>query len=223
MQEALKLNITTNNEFSNKIIGLIEKSKKDIVQVINSQMVMTYWNIGKEIFLEEQKGQERAEYGKEVIDTLSTVLTEKYGKGFAVIVSAVLFGVMHGNPLQIVFGTLVGLILGYIAIEYSIKWSIILHIANNFILGDVIGGLFGLLPDDVEGIAFTVFLGIGFVIGFVLLIIRRKEWISWLKENAAPGSYYLNALTTPSAVIFIGYNLLNGLMLLTLIFMEPFL
>ena len=148
---------------------------------------------------------------------------EKYGKGFAVIVSAVLFGVMHGNPLQIVFGTLVGLILGYIAIEYSIKWSIILHIANNFILGDVIGGLFGLLPDDVEGIAFTVFLGIGFVIGFVLLIIRRKEWISWLKENAAPGSYYLNALTTPSAVIFIGYNLLNGLMLLTLIFMEPFL
>ncbi len=83
MQEALTLNITTNNEFSNKIIGLIEKSKKDIVQVINSQMVMTYWNIGKEIFLEEQKGQERAEYGKEVIDTLSTVLTEKYGKGFS--------------------------------------------------------------------------------------------------------------------------------------------
>ncbi len=77
------MNITTNNEFSNKIIGLIEKSKKDIVQVINSQMVMTYWNIGKEIFLEEQKGQERAEYGKEVIDTLSTVLTEKYGKGFS--------------------------------------------------------------------------------------------------------------------------------------------
>ena len=77
------MNITTNNEFSNKIITLIEKSKKDIVQVINSQMVMTYWNIGKEIFLEEQKGQERAEYGKEVIDTLSTVLTEKYGKGFS--------------------------------------------------------------------------------------------------------------------------------------------
>ena len=73
MQEALTLNITTNNEFSNKIITLIEKSKKDIVQVINSQMVMTYWNIGKEIFLEEQKGQERAEYGKEVIFPLSWI------------------------------------------------------------------------------------------------------------------------------------------------------
>ena len=87
----------------------------------------------------------------------------------------------------------------------------------------MIGGLFELLPDHVEEIAFTAFLGIGFVIGFVLLIIRRKEWVSWLKENAAPGSYYLNALTTPSAVIFIGYNLFNGLMLLALIFMEPFL
>lgn len=148
---------------------------------------------------------------------------EKYGKGFAVIVSAVLFGLMHANPLQIIFGTLMGLLLGYLATEYSIKWSIILHIANNFILGDMIAGLFGLLPDDVEGIAFTAFLGVGFVIGLVLLIIRRKQWIGWLKENAAPGSYYLNALTTPSAVIFIGYNLLNGLMLLLLIFMQPFL
>ena len=83
MQEALTLNITTNNEFSNKIITLIEKSKKDIVQVINSQMVMTYWNIGKEIFLEEQKGQDRAEYGKEILEVLSKLLTEKYGKGFS--------------------------------------------------------------------------------------------------------------------------------------------
>ncbi len=77
------MNITTNNEFSNKIITLIEKSKKDIVQVINSQMVMTYWNIGKEIFLEEQKGQDRAEYGKEILEGLSKLLTEKYGKGFS--------------------------------------------------------------------------------------------------------------------------------------------
>lgn len=148
---------------------------------------------------------------------------EKYGKGFAVIVSAVLFGIMHMNPLQIVFGILMGLLLGYVAIEYSIKWSIVLHIANNFILGDVIGGLFELLPDHVEGIAFTAFLGIGFVVGIILLIMRRKEWIGWLKENAAPGSYYLNALTTPSAVIYIGYNLFNGLMLLAFTFMEPFL
>lgn len=55
---------------------------------------------------------------------------EKYGKGFAVIVSAVLFGIMHMNPLQIVFGILMGLLLGYVAIEYSIKWSIVLHIAK---------------------------------------------------------------------------------------------
>lgn len=69
------MNITTNNEFNNRIIGLIEKIKKAIVQVINSQMVMTYWNIGKEIFLEEQKGQDRAEYGKEILEGLSKLLT----------------------------------------------------------------------------------------------------------------------------------------------------
>lgn len=81
---------------------------------------------------------------------------EKYGKGFAVIVSAVLFGVMHGNPLQIVMNA-VGLILGYIAIEYSIKWSIILHIANNFILGDVIGGCSGCFPMMWKGLRLLYF------------------------------------------------------------------
>ena len=42
-----------------------------------------YWLIGREIVEELQGGEERAEYGKKVVDTLSTQLTERYGRGFS--------------------------------------------------------------------------------------------------------------------------------------------
>ena len=56
---------------------------------------------------------------------------EKYGKLFAIIVSAVLFGAFHSNLIQGIFTTLAGLLLGYVAIEYSIKWAIVFHIINS--------------------------------------------------------------------------------------------
>ncbi len=60
---------------------------------------------------------------------------EKYGKVFAIVISSILFGLMHMHLFQSVFAAVVGLILGYVAIEYSIKWAILLHVLNNFILG----------------------------------------------------------------------------------------
>ncbi len=46
-------------------------------------MVVAYWLIGREIVEEQQKGKQRAGYGKYLIDSLSQRLTEKYGKGFS--------------------------------------------------------------------------------------------------------------------------------------------
>ncbi len=47
-------------------------------------MVTAYWNIGKLIVEDEQNGNTRAEYGKAVLEELSTKLTEEFGKGFGV-------------------------------------------------------------------------------------------------------------------------------------------
>ena len=44
---------------------------------------MSYYTLGKWIVDCQQKGQERAQYGKKVIKTLSEKLTEQYGKGFS--------------------------------------------------------------------------------------------------------------------------------------------
>ena len=45
-------------------------------------MVETYWQVGRLVVEEEQKGQERAKYGEYLIGRLSKDLTVKYGRGF---------------------------------------------------------------------------------------------------------------------------------------------
>lgn len=46
-------------------------------------MVEAYWQIGKSI-IEEQKGEERAEYGSGLLKELSKQMTQDFGKGFTV-------------------------------------------------------------------------------------------------------------------------------------------
>ena len=67
----------------NDIKTIIEESKKLIVRNVNRIMLQTYWNIGRRIVEEEQKGNERAEYGSALLKELSKELTKEYGKGFS--------------------------------------------------------------------------------------------------------------------------------------------
>ena len=67
-----------------RISGHIESARRTIQTSIDSDMVRAYWNIGKEIVEDDQKGEERAEYGKQVLKNLSEALIKKYGKGFSV-------------------------------------------------------------------------------------------------------------------------------------------
>lgn len=65
-----------------KISILIEETRGKIASTINEQMVILYWNIGKIIKQDVLKG-DRAEYGKQVMQSLTAQLTLKYGKGFS--------------------------------------------------------------------------------------------------------------------------------------------
>jgi len=53
------------------------------VRAVNTNMVLAYWLIGREIVQEVQGGQERAEYGKQAVEELSSRLTERYERGFS--------------------------------------------------------------------------------------------------------------------------------------------
>ena len=47
-------------------------------------MIRAYWQIGRLIVEDEQQGEQRAEYGKKVLEELSERLTAEFGKGFTV-------------------------------------------------------------------------------------------------------------------------------------------
>ncbi len=60
---------------------LIEEARNSISKIVNTGLTLLYWNIGKRINHEVLQNQ-RAEYGKSIVATVSRQLTEEYGKGY---------------------------------------------------------------------------------------------------------------------------------------------
>ena len=77
-------NIDSNDHLVEQIAALIENAKQHVVTVVNSTMIVTYYEIGRMIVEHEQKGELRAEYGKSVLKELSKNLTNRFGRGFSV-------------------------------------------------------------------------------------------------------------------------------------------
>jgi len=73
---------STTGRIYQKIKKLLIQSRSRAFQAINTQMVTCYWNIGRLIIEEEQKGEKRAEYGRHMVHDLSKRLTREFGKGF---------------------------------------------------------------------------------------------------------------------------------------------
>lgn len=64
------------------IAQIINHTKNTVRNTANSAMVITYWNIGRLIVENEQSGENRAQYGKKTLKTLSLKLSNEFGKGF---------------------------------------------------------------------------------------------------------------------------------------------
>ncbi|MDP8175756.1 PDDEXK nuclease domain-containing protein [Phocoenobacter skyensis] len=75
---------TENKDLTQSIAQIIEQAREQVKQTVNSAMVQCYWDIGRLLVEDEQQGQQRAEYGKYVLQNLSEYLTALYGKGFTV-------------------------------------------------------------------------------------------------------------------------------------------
>lgn len=66
-----------------RIVSILEHARGNVVRSVNTNMVLAYWLIGREIVEEVQRGKGRAKYGGEVIEDLSMRLTARYGAGFS--------------------------------------------------------------------------------------------------------------------------------------------
>ena len=79
-----ELTQTTENSFINDVKKIVEQGRAVAYSGVNAVMIDTYWHIGRRIVEQEQNGNERAEYGKQLIKTLSAELTRAYGRGWSV-------------------------------------------------------------------------------------------------------------------------------------------
>lgn len=74
--------LTSTKGLYKKISDLINLANSKVVHTVNSTALVLYWNIGKSIQTEILKTN-RAEYGKLVLESLSTDLMRQYGKGYS--------------------------------------------------------------------------------------------------------------------------------------------
>lgn len=65
-----------------KIKEVLELARSQAYRAVNSAMVQAYWNVGRLIVEEEQKGKNKAGYGDTLIENLSQKLIKDFGKGF---------------------------------------------------------------------------------------------------------------------------------------------
>ena len=83
MKEKNSIRIDEDDLFK-RVVAILEQARANVARSVNTNMVVAYWLIGREIVEEIQGGEQRAEYGKQVIEELSGRLNKHYGSGFSV-------------------------------------------------------------------------------------------------------------------------------------------
>lgn len=135
-----------------------------------------------------------------------------YGKRFAITMSALLFGLFHGNILQAPYAFLMGLLLGYVTEEYSIRWSVAVHMFNNLVLADLFPRITQGLSDQayymVDGIVFG-----GFALASLVLLIANQQKIRAYREGEWMDRRCVKCFFTSAGVIVLlalmGLNMLE--------------
>lgn len=116
----------------------------------------------------------------------------RVSRRFAIIVSAVIFGLMHGNPYQAVMAFLIGLVLGYVTIETdSLVPAIICHMAVNTVasIPDIVYYFDPVLSDDVAymlGILEFVIGAVGIAMIMRTYVIKLPPYTEYHKKRTLP-------------------------------------
>ena len=74
---------SVSQDFLKNVSGVLEKAKQNAKTAVNLSMVYAYYEIGRMIVEEEQHGENRAAYGKQLLKELSAYLTGAFGKGYS--------------------------------------------------------------------------------------------------------------------------------------------
>lgn len=119
--------------------------------------------------------------------------TSRVSARFGIIFSAVMFGLMHGNPYQFVMATVIGLYFGYITVKTdSLIPSIVCHIAINVMMS--VSDVIGLLGEEIGNVTFFAVYAVEILLGILGIWLYKK---SGEKAKLPPYTEYHKKRTLP--------------------------
>ena len=157
-------------------------------------------------------------YRKAIIDRL-----RRYGDLPAILISGVIFGLMHGNFSQVFYTTAIGILLGYIYLKTgNVFYTISLHMAYNIIggvytteilrrLGDSLTPAEGDTIGTVMVLAYNIFTILAFVVGAIFFLFGIKRFCRSLQKGEYTLGFdkWMNAIfLNPGVWAFIAWTLL---------------
>ena len=142
-----------------------------------------------------------------------------FGRKLAILGSAFLFGLMHGNVMQIPFAFLSGLVLGYVASEYSIAWAMLLHMINNLVLGDMLSRLTSGMGDTGAGLVMWLILILAAIGAIITLIRKRHQVRAWMRLNTIRhgfvGCFFGSAGVVTFTIVMVLSTIVTTVMMIT--------
>lgn len=141
----------------------------------------------------------------------------KYGDDLAILMSATVFAIMHGNLVQIPFAFIMGLVIGYAVIKTGSIWTgIIIHFINNFA-----SVLLDLLMEQISSVLLqnaiaVVYFGVCFLCAFIgIFLVNRQGSEIWRLNKPETrlklGDKVKYFLTSPCIIVSIGLTVIDCL------------
>ena len=139
----------------------------------------------------------------------------RFGDGFAVLISAILFGLMHGNFDQMPFAFMVGLALGYIVVKTDSLWiAVAVHAANNLI-SVAFEYLLAGLSQNAQNLIYSLYLMAALILGIIgAVLLSDKEGFNF-KKSDTESSFRQKVkwfFTSPVIIIFAVLCVLESLL-----------
>ena len=139
----------------------------------------------------------------------------KFGDGFAILASAILFGLMHGNFEQMPFAFIIGIILGFVTVKTgSLLVSMAIHGFNNFI-SVAFSYFLGSVSQSAQNVIYTLVLMALMLAGIVsLLFLENQNELFTLRPSDTESRLSKKMkwfFTSPCIIIFTVFCLLESL------------
>ena len=147
----------------------------------------------------------------------------KYGNTFAILASALMFGIFHGNAVQMPFAFLCGLVIGYAVIATESLWTgVIIHALMNG-MSAISSALVYYFDEYTSNTFFYVASAVGIVAGILALIFYATRYKNdqTLKSNgefseASVGEKLFKFLSSPIMIIAIAIFFIEAISQLSL-------